>query len=141
MFDPTIYSAIIGLIGVVLGAFLTYQFGSYQESKQRILSERFALYKPVAHCLDDMLNLDEENSDFETKLKGLQIRINRLGRELVLYAPDNVYREFLKTAEFRKGDTGKQISKFFVLLRKELIGKTDVTAKDIYYIKLSSSTS
>ena len=35
MFDPLVDGSVIGVIGVIIGAFLVYLFGSYQESKQK----------------------------------------------------------------------------------------------------------
>jgi hypothetical protein len=137
MFEPTVDAAILGLIGVIIGAFLTYQYGSYKESKQKILTERIALYRPVSHCLTDLLYLDDADPNYKTKAKEVADNLNRLGNELLLFAPDNVYREFLKTLQFKKGDSGECFSKFLIVLRKELIGKTTITSDDSVHLELT----
>ena len=138
MSETEIVVAILGLFGTFFGAFLVYQFGSYQESKQKILSERVALYRPVTHCLLDALYLNEEDSTKkDLKLKELEIKINQLGDELLLFAPPNIYREFLKTMNFKKGASGEQATNFLLMLRKELIGKADLKNNEIYRIKVT----
>ena len=135
MFDSTIDGALIGLIGLVFATFLVYLLGSYQEFKQKILSKRIALYRPVAHCLSDILYLDLKDPEYKAKQIQLALELNKLNDESLLFAPDKVYRELQKVLEDGKVK-GNDVVNFMLVLRKELIGKTTIKPEEVHHFEL-----
>lgn len=116
----------------IVGSYLTYVYAIKGALRERLLAERVALYRPLVHSLSSLI---EEFSPERAKEK--QSELNRLSRELLLYAPDNVYKAFIKAmASVKKGAKPKQMVEFMIALRKELMGKTEITADDVVTIEL-----
>lgn len=135
MFDPVVDSAVIGVIAVIISAFLAYLFSSHQETKQKILSERIALFRPVAHCLSDILYLDNKDPEYKAKQRHLALELNRLNNESLLFAPDKVYRELQEVLK-KDNVKGEDVVNFLLVLRKELIGKTTIIKDEVHHFEL-----
>lgn len=116
----------------IVGSYLTYVYAIKGVLQERLLAERAALYRPLVHSLS---SLTEELSP--GRAKELQRELNRLGRELLLYAPDNVYKAFTKAmASVKKGAKAEHVVEFMIALRKELMEKTEITSVDVFDLEL-----
>lgn len=135
---PEIASIVANLIMMLASAFLasylTYVLAIKRTVQERLLAERVALYRPLIHSLSSLMG---ETSP--EKIRALQSTINPLGRELLLYAPDNIYRAFIKAiGAVRRGASVKPMVEFMVTLRKELMPQTRITSDDVFDIELKA---
>jgi hypothetical protein len=63
--------------------------------------------------------------------------VNKLNRELLLYAPNNVYRKFIEAlSTVKRGTKPTPMIEFVIALRKELMGKTSVTTDDVVQVEM-----
>jgi len=127
-----VVNLVLTLASAFLASYLTYRFAIRQTLQERLLTERVTLYRPLVHSLPSLYgNLDPEEA------KKLQEELNRQSRELLLYAPDNVYKAFTKAMEsVRKGASAQPLVEFVMTLRKELVRKSELTPEDVYDIEL-----
>lgn len=139
--SPDVFSLVRDLLLVIvsgaLGAYVTYALAIKQGSKDRILTERVSLYRPLVHRLQDLIDLPADDPDFKGKLKKLEVDLNRFSHELLLYAPDNVYRSYIDAmGTVHRGAKPAAMIAFILSLRRELLGKTDITIEDVKDIQL-----
>ena len=121
----------------IVGSYVTYVYAIKRTLQERLLTERVALYEPLVHALLSLADMSPADVRDAEKIKELENKLNRLSRELLLYAPDHLYKAFMKTmATVKKGAKVKPVIEFIVALRKELIGKTDITSEDVVEIRL-----
>lgn len=121
----------------ILGSYLTYVYAIKKTLHERVLTERVALYRPLVHCLSSLIDLSPTDPRRREKVKDLETELNRLNRELLLYAPADVHRHFMKAmSTVKKGAKAKDVVEFILALRKELIGKTDITPEEVMEIRL-----
>jgi len=121
-------SLLRGILLVVLsgslGAYLAYVFEIKKTLQERIFTQRVSLYRPLVHCLESIIDLSNEDPNFQEKLTQLEINVNKLIRELLLYAPDSVHRKFIETmSTVKRGAKPTVKIEFIIALRKELMGK------------------
>lgn len=120
-----------------LGAYLTYVFEIRKILQERILTERVSLYRPLVECLESIIDLSSEDPKFQEKLAQLEINVNKLSRDLLLYAPDNVYRKFIEAmSTVKRGAKPTAMIEFIIALRKELMGKTSITPDDVVQVQM-----
>lgn len=120
-----------------LGAYLTYFFEIRKILQERILTERVSLYRPLVECLESIIDLSSEDPKFQEKLAQLEINVNKLSRDLLLYAPDNVYRKFIEAmSTVKRGAKPTAMIEFIIALRKELMGKTSITPDDVVQVQM-----
>jgi len=116
----------------IIASYLTYVLAIKQTLQQTLLTQRVALYRPLIHSLQSLLEQFDPGRSEE-----LQRELNRLGRELLLYGSDDVYRTYLQAMRsVKKGAKPQQLVDFMITLRKELMGKTNVTSNDVFEIEL-----
>lgn len=116
----------------ILGSYLTYIFSIRQSLKERILAERVKLYKPLLDFLD---YFTEPHGPEEWEK--LESKVNQLYKELLLFAPDHVINAFLDVMKkVKKGTKAGPLVEFMIILRKEIIGKTNVTPDSVVSIEL-----
>ena len=128
-----LWNFVIPLISAILGIYLTYVFAIKRILQERLLKERVSLYRPLVHSLFDLIDLSDTDPDYLEKLKDLETKLNRLGRDLLLYAPDDVYRHFTKAMSTVKvGAKPTEVIDFIIALREELIGKTDISPEEFF---------
>lgn len=112
----------------LVGSYLTYVYAIKKTLQERVLTERVALYRPVVHCLQSVINLPHD----QKKAEELENELNRLGHELLLYAPAEIYKGFWKAmSTVKKGASVTGILEFMIALRKELTGKADISVMEI----------
>ena len=122
---------VLSVVLAVLASYLTYFFGIRQMVRQTLFAQKIELYKPLIH---DLANLSGTYTSNE-----MQAKLNKYNRELLLYAPDDVYREYLKVMGWKKGEDFGRIVGFWLTLRKELLGKTDLKADEIKEVEIVES--
>ena len=106
-----------------LASFLTYVFSIRQSAKERVVIERIRLYKPLIEFINDLPGPHEK-----AEWQQMEKRVNALYNELLLFAPDDVIRAFLDAmSTVRKGASAAPMIEFMVTLRREILGKTDIT--------------
>ena len=137
--NPEMARIIVDLVlmlgSAILGSYLTYIYAIKEALKERVLTERIALYRPLIHDLASLIDFTPD--DWNTRAKELQDRLNQHRRELMLYAPSNVYRAFIKAIDsVKKGAKAEGLVEFMLTLRKELIGKSDLSIEDVVSIEL-----
>ena len=121
----------------ILGAYLTYVYAIRKTLQERMLTERVALYRPLVHSLFSLIDLSPEEASDPEKIKTLEAELERLRRDLLLYAPSEIYRAFLKAmSTVKKGATARGVVEFMLSLREELVGETDITLEEVMEIKL-----
>jgi len=120
-----------------LGAYLTYVFEIRKTLQERILTQRVSLYRPLVHCLESIIDLSSEDPNFQEKLTQLEINVNKFSRELLLYAPDSVYRKFIEAmSTVKRGAKPTAMIEFILVLRKELMGKTSIITDDVVQVQM-----
>lgn len=120
------------LVSAFLASYLTYVFAIKRVLRETLLTERVALYRPLIHALSSII----ENPSPE-RLKEIKKELNRISHELLLYAPDNIYRSFERAMKsVKKDESAKPLIEFMITLRKELLNETQITSKDPFEIEL-----
>jgi hypothetical protein len=132
----------IVVVGAVVAALLAYFLGiknlvksqnlSREESRlsrqENELYRKIDLYKDLIKDLMDTVSLNP--SDKERK-KEMAEKLNRHGMELIQFAPDHVYREYIRVlSNWKKGRPINDLLTFMITLRKELIPNTTLTSSD-----------
>jgi hypothetical protein len=130
LFD--VATVLASVLLALLASYLTYFFGIKQMVKQTLLSQRVNLYKPLLHDLAALSGTFDSTE--------MQSKLNQHNRELLLYAPDHVYRAYLKIMRWKKGDSFEPITEFWLTLRKELLGDTNLKGNEISEVEISAAT-
>jgi hypothetical protein len=129
---------------VIVAALLAYFFGirkllkerelSRQESiisrQQNELFRKIELYKQL---IKDLMDASQLNNSKEKQKEEFVEKLNRHSMGLLQFAPDHVYREYMKLiANWRKGEPITNVLEFMLTLRKELIPDTTIKADEMY---------
>lgn len=120
---------------VLVSAILAYFFGVKKLLKEKELSrQENALYKKIdlySELVQDLIILPElGNRDKAFKEKYAR-KLNKHGLALLQFAPDNVFREYMKVlSNIRKGKPMTDVLEFMITLRKELIPDTTLRAEE-----------
>jgi len=134
MIDPADLVVEVSLMigSAFLGSYLTYIFAIRQSMKDRIVTERVKLYKPLV----DLMNSLTETHDPD-EWKELSKKANQIYNELLLFAPDTIVDSFLNVMKnIRKGASAAPIVDFILALRKEILGKTQITSQSVSSIEI-----
>ena len=134
---------LLDLVIVVIAAGLAYFFGVKKLLKERELSRqentlsrqeselyrKIDLYKQLIQDLAVVPELGNKGKEVKDKYTE---RLNRHGLELLQFAPDNVYREYMKVlSNMHKGAPITDLLEFMITLRKELIPNTTLKVDEI----------
>lgn len=134
---------IFDLVIVFVVAILTYYFGIRKLLKERELTREEAslsrredaLYRKIdlyKQLIENIPKLTDEKVNKEE----LKNNLNKFGKELLLFAPDNIYKEYVEVLKkIRKLQPANVLSEFMIILRKELIPDTTLKASDIIEIE------
>jgi hypothetical protein len=127
---------LMSVLGAVLvSAILAYFFGVKKLLKEKELSrQENALYEKIelySELVQDLIILPElGNRDKAFKEKYAR-KLNKHGLALLQFAPDNVFREYMKVLRnIRKGKPMTDVLEFMITLRKELIPDTTLRAEE-----------
>ncbi len=138
----------LGIVGIAAG--LAYYFGIKKLLKERELSreesrlsrQENALYRKIPFYEQLIEDLDVVSEVFarqsgqtepsSQEIEELMKRLNRHKLKLLQFAPDHVYREYMKVlGGMRKGQPIKPLYEFLLTLRRELIPKTTLTIDEL----------
>lgn len=134
---------VLDLVIVIVAAILAYRFGirklvkerelNREESKlSRLEQARFRKIDLYRKLIQNLPKLTDASADPEE----LKNRLNGIGRELLLFAPDHVYKEYTDVLKkVRRGVQATSVIDFFISLRKELIPDTELKAEDVVEIE------
>jgi hypothetical protein len=133
--------AILGLVGIggIITTSLAYIYDKRKLLKERELArqentffKKIELYKELIKDLELIPKVGESNEEFK---KEWVEKMNRHGYELLIFAPDHVYREYMKILHFKKGESMKDVLEFMITLRKELIPETTLKPDDMWTLE------
>lgn len=128
---------------VIVGAFLAYFFGIKKLLKERELSrqenklarqenELFRKIELYRQLIKDLVILPDIGNYEQEKKEELKNRLNNHAWELLQFAPDHIYREYMQMlSKIKKGEPAMPVYEFMITLRKELIPETKLKADEL----------
>jgi len=132
---------------VIVGAILAYFFGIKKLLKERELSrqenklarqenELFRKIELYRRLIQDLVILPDIGNYEEGKKEELKNKLNGHAWELLQFAPDHIYKEYIQMlSNIKKGKPAKPVYEFMITLRKELIPETKLKVDELGELK------